>query len=172
MTERTTNRVSKRLAAYVVGELRTCPGLGARRDVIEKLLNHNTVWPFLPGYYPRPAEAKAIFQFVESFRFELQAMKKGNSRDTLARKGTLMDATVSLGMERSTTLSRVLQTNPSNINPALERRVGLTAPTFFLLIRKKRQGFTEYVKALPNTSRQQCVHGGTSILGSAPTKRT
>ena len=99
MTERTTNRVSKRLAAYVVGELRTCPGPSARRDVMEKLLNHNTVWPFLPGYYPRPAEAKAIFQFVESFRFELQAMKRGNSRDTLARKGTLLDAALSLEME-------------------------------------------------------------------------
>jgi hypothetical protein len=80
MTERTTNRVSKRLAAYVFGKLRTCPGHSARSDVMEKLLNHNTIWPFLPGYYPRSTEAKAIFQFVESFRFELQAVKKGNSR--------------------------------------------------------------------------------------------
>jgi hypothetical protein len=151
MTERTTNRVSKRLAAYVVGELRTCPSPGARRDVMEKLLNHNTVWPFLPGYYPRPAEAKAIFQFVESFRFELQAVKKGNLRDILARKGALLDAAVSLGMERSTALSQVLQTNPSNISAALERRVGLTAPTFFPLVRKKRQGLTEYIKATVRT---------------------
>jgi hypothetical protein len=61
MIERTTNRVLKRLAAYVVGKLRTCPSPGARRDVMEKLLNYNTIWPFLPGYYPRSAEAKAIF---------------------------------------------------------------------------------------------------------------
>ena len=147
MLERSKNRVLLQMAQYIVEELKSCPGPSSRREVLEKLLNHITILPLLLEYNPRPAEARAIFMFIECFRTELQAIATGHSRDTLARKGALMDATVSANFGHLGSLSRVLQTNPSNINAALERRLGLDAPSFALLMRKKRPGLSEYIRA-------------------------
>jgi hypothetical protein len=151
MPDRSKNRVALRMAQYIVEELKSCPGPSSRREVLEKLLNHNTISPLLPEYYPRPAEARAIFMFIESFRSELQAVATSHSRDTLARKGALLDAAVSAGFGHLGSLSKVLQTNPSNINAALERRLGLDAPSFALLMRKKRPGLSEYIRGTVRT---------------------
>jgi hypothetical protein len=151
MPDQSKHRVSLRMAQYIVEELKSCPGPRSRREVLEKLLNHNMISPLLPEYYPRPVEARAIFMFIESFRTELQAIATGHSRDTLARKGALMDAAVSTGFGRLGSLSRVLQTNPSNINAALERRLGLDVPSFALLMRKKRPGLSEYIRSTVRT---------------------
>ena len=151
MPERSKNRVSLRMAQYIVEELKSCPGPSSRREVLEKLLNHNTILPLLSEYYPRPAEARAIFMFIESFRNSLQAVATSHSKDTLARKGALMDAAVSAGFGGLGSLSRVLQTHPSNINAAMERRLGLDAPSFALLMRKKRPGLSKYIRATVRT---------------------
>jgi hypothetical protein len=151
MLERSKHQVALRLAQYIVEELKSCPSPRSRREVLEKLLNHNTILPLLPEYYPRLAEARATFMFIESFRIELQAVAMGHSRDTLARKGALMDAAVSAGFQRLGSLSRVLQTNPRNINAALERRLGLDAPSFALLMRKKQSGLSEYIRSTVRT---------------------
>jgi hypothetical protein len=83
MLERSKHQVALRLAQYIVEELKSCPSPRSRREVLEKLLNHNTILPLLPEYYPRLAEARATFMFIESFRTELQAVATGHSRDTL-----------------------------------------------------------------------------------------
>jgi hypothetical protein len=147
MSEQSKHRVSLWMAQYIVEELKSCLGPRSKREVLEKLLNHNTISPLLSEYYPRPAEARATFMFIESFRIELQAVMTGHSRDTLARKGALMDAAVSTGFQRLGSLYKVLQTSPSNINAALERRLRLDAPSFALLMRKKQPGLSEYIRS-------------------------
>ena len=96
-------------------------------------------------------EARAIFMFIESFRSELQAVATSHSRDTLARKGALLDVAVSAGFGHLGSFSKVLQTNPSNLNVALERMLGLDAPSFALLMKKKRLGLSEYNRGTVRT---------------------
>jgi len=48
MTVRELNRMSLRIAQYVVEELRSCPGPSSRRDVMERVMRHNTISPLLP----------------------------------------------------------------------------------------------------------------------------
>jgi hypothetical protein len=127
--------------------LKVCQTVGCRRLIFEKILNHNTIWPQLPEYYPRPREAKSIFGFLESFRAGLQSVKTANSKVFLARKGALLDAAVSEGCDGARSLSRVLQVHPRNIYAAVGRRIGVDlANQFALLERRKRAGLTEYVK--------------------------
>jgi hypothetical protein len=59
------NQVSLFIAQYIVGELRSCPSPSSRRDVLERMMLYNIVWPLLPIYYPRPQEAKVIHNFIE-----------------------------------------------------------------------------------------------------------
>lgn len=147
MTERSLSRVSNKLADAINTELSLCPTLDCRRVVLEKLMNHITIWPQLPEYYPRPPEAKSQFVFLESFRTELQSVKTAHSKVFLARKGALLDAAVSEGCDGARALSRVLQVHPRNIRTAMGRRVGVDPVNqFALLERSKRVGLTEYVK--------------------------
>jgi hypothetical protein len=131
------NRISLRIAQYIVGELRSCPSPSSRRDVLERVMRHNIVWPLLPAYYPRPQEAKVIHNFIDSNEF-------------LARKSALLDAAVSLGINGATALLRVLDTSTESINLVLHRRV--YAPDVvervprLCLVCEKRAGLFEYVK--------------------------
>jgi hypothetical protein len=99
------NRISLRIAQYIVGELRSCPGPSSRRDVLERVMRHNIVWLLLPAYYPRPQEAKVIHNFIENFKHELHLVKMANSNEFLARKSALLDAAVSLGIDGVNALS-------------------------------------------------------------------
>lgn len=147
MTERSSSRVSNKIAGAINEELKVCPTMDCRRVIVEKLLNHNTIWPQLPEYYPRPSEAKSIFVFLESFRTQLQSVKTSHSRMFLARKGAVLDAAISEGCDGARALSRVLQVHPRNIPAAMENWVGVDPVNqFALLERKKRAGLTEYVK--------------------------
>jgi hypothetical protein len=144
------NRISLRIAQYIVGELRSCPSPSSRRDVLERVMRHNIVWPLLPAYYPRPQEAKVIHNFIENFKHELQLVKVANSNEFLARKSALLDAAVSLGINGATALLRVLDTSTESINLVLHRRV--YAPDVvervprLCLVCEKRAGLFEYVK--------------------------
>jgi hypothetical protein len=153
MSEKSKQGVFLRMAQYIVEELKSCPGPRSRREVLEKLLNHNTI-----GHCCR-STTKEIFLFIENFISELQVVATGHSRDTLARKGA-----VSAGFQSLRSLSRVLQTNPSNISAALERRLGLDAPSFALLMKKNDQAYR-------STLDIPCRRGGTNIQGSAQTRR-
>lgn len=150
LSVRELNRISLRVAQYLVQELRCCPGPQSRRDVVERVLRHNTVSPLLPEYYARPQEAKAIHSFIENFRNELQLVKVANSNELLARKSALLDAAVSLGIDGVRPLSRVLETSELSINIALNRRIRAanTEETVLglRLHRKKREGLSDYVK--------------------------
>jgi hypothetical protein len=90
---------------------------------LERVIRHNIVWLLLLVYYPRPQEAKVIHNFIENFKHELQLVKVANSNEFLARKSALLDATVSLGIDGVTTLSRVLDTSTESINLVFHRRV-------------------------------------------------
>jgi hypothetical protein len=79
-------------------------------------MHHNIVWLLLPAYYPRPQEAKVIHNFIENFKHELQLVKVANSNEFLARKSALLDAAISLGIDRVTILLRVLDTLTESIN--------------------------------------------------------
>jgi hypothetical protein len=150
LTVREMNRISLHIAQYIVGELRSCPGPSSRRDVLERVMHHNIVWPLLPAYYPCPQEAKVIHNFIENFKHELQLVKVANSNEFLAGKNTLLDAAVSLGIDGVTVLSQVLDTSTESINLVLHRRV--YAPDVvervprLRLVREKRAGLSEYVK--------------------------
>ena len=114
-------------------------------------MRHNSFWPLLPEYYPRPQEAKVIHVFMQNFKNELQLVKMANSNDLLARKSALLDAAVSLGVDaRVSVLSRVLETSTDNINIAMNRRVyGLSpierVPRLRLNL-QKREGLSDYIK--------------------------
>jgi hypothetical protein len=111
MIAREMNRISLCIAQYIVGDLRSCPGPSSRRDVLERVMHHNIVWPLLPTYYPRPQEAKVINNFIENFKHELQLVKVANSNEFLVRKSALLDAAISLGIDGVAALSRVLDTS-------------------------------------------------------------
>jgi hypothetical protein len=151
LSVREANRISLRIAQYIVEELRSCPGPSTRRIVMERVLRHNTVFPLLPEYYPRPQEAKAINAFLENFRHELQLVKVANSNELLARKSALLDAAVSLGVEGVRAFSRVLDTTTESISLALKRRVYALNPEETLprlrISRNKREGLSEYIRS-------------------------
>ena len=144
------NRISLRVAQYLVQELRCCPSPQSRRDVVERVLRHNSVSPSLLEYYARPQEAKVIHLFIENFKNELQLVKVANSNELLARKSALLDAAVSLGIDGVRPLSRVLEMSTRSITVALNRRiqVGDTEETILglRLHRKKKGGLSDYVK--------------------------
>jgi hypothetical protein len=154
LTARELNRISLRIAQYIVEELRSCPGPSSRRDVMERVMRHNTISLLLHVYYARPQEAKVIHSFIENFKNELQLVKQANSNELLARKSALLDAAVSQGIEGVRPLSRVLVTTQKSINIALNRRVyaadSQDTVCSLRLNRKKRAGLSEYVK--------QCIH--------------
>ena len=144
------NRISLHVAQYLLQELRCCPGPQSRRDVVERVLHHNSVSPLLPEYYAWPQEAKVIHSFIENFKNELQLVKVANSNELLARKSALLDAAVSLGIDGVRPLSRVLETSTGSITVALNRRIQAddTEETVLglHLHRKKRGGLSDYVK--------------------------
>lgn len=109
--ERLSSRKSNKLAQCILQELEECDTPRCKSIVIEKILNHNAIWPMLPEYYPRPSEVKLISTFLKSYRNELQTVKGAHSKEFLAMKGVLLDAAVSEGIEgtRVASLSRVLQ---------------------------------------------------------------
>lgn len=110
--ERLTSRKSNKLARAIIEELEACQTQCDKSSIMEKVLNHDSVWPHLPDYYPRPSEAKSIFTFLRSFRNELQSVKTAHSKEFLARKGVLLDAAVREGIEGTRVLGRVLQVRP------------------------------------------------------------
>lgn len=109
MGERQSTLKSAKLAMSIMAELQDCPTATCKSTVLEKLLNHNGIWPMLPEYYPRSSEAKTIHSFLQSYRQELQAVKGAHSKTFLARKGVLLDAAVSDVSSSMRGLSRVLQ---------------------------------------------------------------
>lgn len=153
-SERSRSRLSNKISKAIQELLATCESVEAKRDVLEGVLNHNLIWPSLPEYYPRPAEAKCIYVFLESYRTELQLVKGAHSKPLLARKGALLDAAVSEGTQGQRLLSRVLQVHPRNITAALSRRAGFDIVNpfekrdFAILERAKRPGLTELVKGV------------------------
>jgi hypothetical protein len=71
LSKRQMSRLTLSIAENIVDVLQSCPGPSSRRDVMEKVLGHNMVFPFLPSYYPRPEEALVVQQFVDGFKTEL-----------------------------------------------------------------------------------------------------
>lgn len=147
LSERDVSRISNKCVALLSDVLKDCPNPDSVRLVIEKVLNHNNIWPVLPHYYPRPCEARAIYSFLESYRTELRTVKSAHSNHFLARKGALLDAAVSEGIDGHRALSRVLNVHPRNISTAKDRRDRLDS-VFHpgLLTRSKRSGLSEYAK--------------------------
>lgn len=147
LSTRESSRVAQRILECIDEELRSCPSPLSRQDVLEKVLRHNTVWPLLPYYYPRPTEAKSIHIFLESFRAELQDLSIPFSNHMLSRKGALLDAAVGVGVGGVRALARVLGTKADNIMAALARKTEMPKGTsrFAPLQRHKRQdGTTVY----------------------------
>ena len=108
---RENSRILLKICQAIVQELKECPNLAGQRDVMERVLRHCTISPFLPNCYHRPQDARARDAFIESFKHELGLVKIANSHDLLARKSALLDAAVSSGCNiRVNALSRVLDT--------------------------------------------------------------
>ena len=108
---RENSRISLKICQAIVQELKECPNLAGRRDVMERVLHHCTISPFLLDCYHRPQDARARDAFIDSFKHELGLVKIANSHDLLARKSALLDAAISSGCNvRVNALSRVLDT--------------------------------------------------------------
>ena len=97
LTVRENSRISLKICRTIVQELKECPNLAGRRDVMERVLRHCTISPFLPNCYHRPQDARARDAFIDSFKHELGLVKIANSHDLLARKSALLDVAVSSG---------------------------------------------------------------------------
>ena len=148
---RENSRISLKICQAIVQELTECPNLARRRDVMERVLRHCTISPFLPDCYHRPQDARARDAFIDSFKHELGLVKIDNSHDLLARKSALLDAAVSSGCNvRVNALSRVLDTTKQSISIAMRRRVSDVDSQGLLpklrLSRQKRAGLSDYVK--------------------------
>jgi hypothetical protein len=103
-------------------------------------MRHNTIWPLLLVYYPRPQDAKVMHGFIENYKNELQLVKMANSNELLARKTALLDVVVSLGVDGMTTLSHVLDIPAGSINIAMNRIVyGLNPEEAMPRLRINRQ---------------------------------
>ena len=148
---RENSRIPLKICQAIVQELKECPNLAGRRDVMKRVLRHYTISPFLPDYYHCPQDARARDAFIDSFKHELGLVKIANSHDLLARKLALLDAAVSSGCNvRVNALSRVLDTTKQSISIAMRGRV----PDFdsqgllpkLRLSRQKRAGLSDYVK--------------------------
>ena len=148
---RENSRISLKICRAIVQGLKECPNLSGRRDIMDRVLRHCTVSPFLPDCYHRPQDARARDAFIDSFKHELALVKVANSHDLLARKSALLDAAVSSGCNVGVNaLSRVLDTTKKSISIAIKRRVpeaGFQGPLPKLrLSRQKRAGLSEDVK--------------------------
>ena len=151
LTVRENSRISLKICQAIVQELKECPNLARRRDVMERVLRHCTISPFLPNCYHRPQDARARDAFIDSFKHELGLVKIANSHDLLARKSALLDAVVSSGCNvRVNVLSRVLDTTKQSNSIAMRRRVPDVDSQGLLpklrLSRQKRAGLSDYVK--------------------------
>ena len=148
---RENSRISLKICQAIVQGLKECPNLSGRRDVMDMVLRHCIISPFLPDCYHRPQDARARDAFIDSFKHELGLVKVANSHDLLARKSALLDAAVNLGCNVGVNaLSRVLDTTKKSISIAMRRRVPEADCQGFLpklrLSRQKRAGLSEYVK--------------------------
>ena len=72
---------------------------------MEKMLDHST---FLSNCYQSLEEARARDAFIESFKHELDLVKFANFHDLLARKSSLLDASLNLGFTVVCVKSRVV----------------------------------------------------------------
>ena len=98
-----------------------------------------------------PQEARARDAFIDSYRHELGLVKIANSHDLLARKSALLDAAVSTGSQKLSTLSKVLGSNRKVLAIAQRRRVpgdfdGTNLPKL-RMSRQRREGLSAEVKA-------------------------
>ena len=54
LTVRENSRISLKICQAIVQELKECPNLAGQRDVMERVLHHCTISPFLPDCYHHP----------------------------------------------------------------------------------------------------------------------
>ena len=147
ISTRDVSRVAQRIVRCICDELNLLPGPLSRQTILEKVLRHNQVWPFLLYYYPQHIEAKSIHYLIQSLKAELQSLAIPFSNNMLSRKGALLDAAVSGTVGGVRVLARVLGTKPEDIQAALERRDDFKegVPRFTPLRRQKRRdGSTQY----------------------------
>ena len=148
---RENSRISLKICQAIVQELKECPNLAGQRDVMERMLHHYTIYPFLLDCYHHPQDARARDAFINSFKHELGLVKIANSHDLLAQKSALLDAAVNSGCNvQVIALSRVLDTTKQSISIAIRRRVpDVDSQGLFpklRLSRQKRASLSDYVK--------------------------
>jgi hypothetical protein len=113
-------------------------------------LRHPFISPHLPSYYLPSTKSAAQKSLIEGLRFDLDEVKRVQSKEKLAWKGTILSAVVSKGNEESIitqghgrALAKVLNTNCWNIYSAMKRRRECVEGRFLkwaLLIRIERSG--------------------------------
>ena len=151
LSAREKSRISLKICQAIVQGLKECPNLFGRRDIMESVLRHYSISPFLPDCYHPPQDARARDAFIDNFKHELGLVKVANSHDLLAQKSALLDAAVSSGCNvKVNALSRVLDTTKQSISIAMRRRVPNVDSPHLLpklrLSRQKRAGVSDYVK--------------------------
>lgn len=138
--------ISVRVEGFLLHELRRCPGKNTRDAVMESFLGAPNLRPHMPAFYPPPEDAKVQNEVLEGFRKQLDLVKGVQSKEMLAYRGAILDATVAgdtAGNARgkSTAISRVLRIRPQNILKATERRASIDttgSSKFALPMRRKR----------------------------------
>jgi hypothetical protein len=117
--------VVKRIARVIVQELReNCNGPRNCEAVMERLLGNPLVYPHLPDYYLKPSEAKIYARLVTNLKVELQQVKGVHSSQELAYKGVVLNVVVRDGIDNRQVsgYSRILKTNPHNLQNTVDRR--------------------------------------------------
>ncbi len=103
--------------------LASCLQVCIRQAMLEQVLGHEVITLSLPKYYPCLHEAKTQWDFILSYRAMLERVKNPHSKDKMARKGTLLETTISVVDGGNLwTLSQVLGTRCHNLSHAVEQR--------------------------------------------------
>jgi len=56
-------------------KMQGCTEASSRLKIMERFLEDERVFPFLPVYYPWGQDAKAQFEFLKNYQSELDAVK-------------------------------------------------------------------------------------------------
>jgi hypothetical protein len=112
----------KMITTFINFELQMFPSKRNRGVVMEILLSSSMFKPHFLHYYLPPIEAKVQYALVQSLKVKLEEVKGVQSKEKLAYKGTLLNATISKDVVGVRASARVLNTIPTNITFVVQRQ--------------------------------------------------
>lgn len=139
----TIKRHADRITDSLMQQLLCLDNADLRAAVLQKVFKNVHVRPLLPAYYPSAEDARCERQILKNIRAELQRTKIPHNSSKLVRKRAILEAVVSEIDADFSRFHRILGTNKSNVEGAIDRlRIGSTTvgARFDVPSRRKREG--------------------------------